>query len=75
MGEEYQPLLFKRPRHYADEICQESSIDQRRIMLDKVPEEYREMVRCHVHNHFAIKKLQVFKQALDQSGIIVKRIS
>lgn len=58
---DYQPLLFKRPRQYADEICQEDSIDQRRIMLDKVPEEFKEMVRCHVHNHFALRKPRLFK--------------
>lgn len=45
---------MKWPRQYAAEICRERDREKRRQMLDEVPEEYRDIVRTHVKNTFAI---------------------
>ncbi len=43
---------MKWPRQYAAEIINEPSRDKRREMLERVPEEYRELTRKHVEIAF-----------------------
>ena len=38
----------KRPRHYAAEIIQLTTREQRRDALNRVPEAWRELVAAHV---------------------------
>lgn len=47
---------MKWPRHYAKEICDLKSREERREALAKVPERYRQIVMQHVVNTFAIRK-------------------
>jgi len=46
----------KRPRHYAAEIIEMKSPEERRAALDHVPEEWREWVRHLVKDAFAKRK-------------------
>jgi hypothetical protein len=47
--------IEKRPRHWANEIVKLKSREERKAALEKVPEEYRAMVKIHVENHFLRK--------------------
>lgn len=49
-------MLEKRPRHYAAEIMEFPTRKQRADALDKVPAEWREMVKKHVEIMFNLKK-------------------
>ena len=44
------------PRQWAAEICAATGIEQRRKMLEAVPDEWRALVRKHVENFFAWKR-------------------
>jgi hypothetical protein len=48
--------IEKRPRHYMEEIVKLKSREEREAALEKVPEEYRAMVKTHVEVHFLRKK-------------------
>jgi hypothetical protein len=45
----------KRPRHYAQEIVKLKSREERKAALEKVPEEYRAMVKVHVETYFLMR--------------------
>ena len=49
----------KRPRQYADEICQLRAKEDRRAALERVPEDLREPTRKHVEIFFA--KMRMLK--------------
>ena len=42
----------KRPRHFAEEILQLKTKEERRAALEQVPEEMRGLVRAHVEAAF-----------------------
>jgi hypothetical protein len=44
------------PRQWAADICAAQGIEQRRKMLESVPDEWRALVRKHVENFFARRK-------------------
>lgn len=46
----------KRPRHYAAEIAELPTKEARRAALDRVPAEWRELVKRHVENTFFIRR-------------------
>jgi hypothetical protein len=45
-----------RPRHYARDICKMATREERAAALERVPENYRDMVKLHVTITFAINK-------------------
>lgn len=45
----------KKPRHYAAEIAALPAVRQRRAALDKVPAEWRALVRRHVEVVFMLR--------------------
>lgn len=49
----YEPE--KRPRHYAAEIIQLDTLEQRRQALEKVPAHLQEHVKTHVRNFWALR--------------------
>jgi hypothetical protein len=50
--------LPKSPRQWAADICRMDGREQRRKMLEKVPAEWRAMVRKYVEMMFARRKLE-----------------
>jgi alkylhydroperoxidase/carboxymuconolactone decarboxylase family protein YurZ len=40
----------KRPRHYAAEIATLKTLEQRRNALEKVPQNFQEIVKAHLKN-------------------------
>lgn len=46
----------KRPRHYAAEIAALRSVEQRREALEKVPAEFKELVKTNLTITFFINK-------------------
>lgn len=48
--------MNKRPRHYAEEICEEPEKKKRGEMLSKVPEQYRDTVKRLVNIRWTIER-------------------
>jgi hypothetical protein len=46
----------KRPRHYAAEILDLKTVEERRAALNQVPTEQRERVELYVRNEFERRK-------------------
>lgn len=49
-------MIEKRPRHYAAEIVQMKTREERRKALEQVPEHLREWVKGYVLTAFEMKK-------------------
>lgn len=52
---EAKTLRPLRPRQWADKILQLKNIDDRRAMLNTVPEDMRPLVEEHVRSYFAMR--------------------
>jgi hypothetical protein len=47
---------LKRPRHYAEHICNLKTREERAKALAEVPEEFMSMVKSHVETFFMTRK-------------------
>lgn len=59
-------MLEKRPRHYAAEIMQLKTREERRAALAEVPELYREIVMTHVRCWFELKNHKREREKTDE---------
>ena len=56
LAQERKSDIQKRPRHYAEEIVKLKSREERKSALEKIPDEFKAMVKTHVEVYFLRKK-------------------